>query len=575
MLLSGLTAINAESIDSENVVITEEAGVDKESVKGTVIGYVGDNDGNDTVNIKDATNIQKHLADIVTMNENSVLLSDVDDNGAVNIKDSTTIQKFIAGIPVDAIVNHLMYVPEGSTSNEHTHNYSAVTVAPTCTEKGYTEYTCACGDSYKDNFADPAGHKYVDGICSVCGAKEPHVHSYATVIVAPTCTEKGYTEYTCSCGDSYKDNFADPAGHKYVDGICSVCGAKEPHVHSYSAVTVASTCMEKGYTKYTCSCGDSYKDNWIATYGYHNFENYECTACGISPFDYYVEWIKENGTVYGDHYEYAYPTITDIAGFENTYIEALYYPTRGDTEDYIALACYDMDSDIDTWVTLDDSIYAYCICGNETWFDLSTYIDITTFTSNTPIDPVKYTEGSFSYLFALEQARSEIVLTILLHDRCMEDAGVGLSVVDLGFYSIYSDNSTITPPIEDNVVTPPSNDYVELDPILICNDFPLHLYSNDGKVYLGKLTTNKYDSDSIWNTYGTYGSKYSSKSIWNEYGTYGSKYNSESAFNPYTSTPPIIVTNSGKEIGYLTANEYKVNGYTITELERILKSIGQ
>ena len=56
--------------------------------------------------------------------------------------------------------------------------------------------------------------------------------------------------------------------------------------------------------------------------------------------------------------------------------------------------------------------------------------------------------------------------------------------------------------------------------------FPLHLYSNDGRVYLGKLVTNKYDTDSIWNEYGTYGSQYSSNSIWNEYGTYGSAYSS-------------------------------------------------
>lgn len=431
MLLAGLTAINAESIDSENVVITEEAGVDKESVKGTVIGYVGDNDGNDTVNIKDATNIQKHLADIVTMNENSVLLSDVDDNGAVNIKDSTTIQKFIAGIPVDAIVNHLMYVPEESTSDEHTHNYSAVTVAPTCTEKGYTEYTCACGDSYKDNFVDPTDHKYEDGICSVCGAKEPHVHSYATVIVAPTCTEKGYTEYTCSCGDSYKDNFADPAGHKYVDGICSVCGAKEPHVHSYSAVTVASTCMEKGYTKYTCSCGDSYKDNWTATYGYHNFENYECTACGISPFDYYVEWIKENGTVYGDHYEYVFDSICEVEGFDDCKAYVNYYPNDGD----IALTYVDYEYREITMIFLfEDDMSSYCYYTGDDYI-VSTEIYIPTYTSDTPITSIECDPGPFSKLQAMEYARLSINLTLTMHRYAMLAESLGVNIDDLGFYS--------------------------------------------------------------------------------------------------------------------------------------------
>jgi len=116
---------------------------------------------------------------------------------------------------------------------------------------------------------------------------------------------------------------------------------------------------------------------------------------------------------------------------------------------------------------------------------------------------------------------------------------------------------------------------VKENPILGCNDFPLHLYSYDGKDYLGKLVTNKYDSDSIWNEYGTYGSKYQTNSIWNEYGKYGSKYQSTSAFNPYASQPPKIVTNSGRVLGYLTASEYKLNGYTIIQLERALKKVGQ
>lgn len=105
--------------------------------------------------------------------------------------------------------------------------------------------------------------------------------------------------------------------------------------------------------------------------------------------------------------------------------------------------------------------------------------------------------------------------------------------------------------------------------------FPLHLYSNDGKTYLGKLVTSPYDSDGIWNTYGTYGSKYNAESIWNTYGTYGSKYSSESAFNEYASSPPKIVDNGGKFVGYLTANTFTVDGYTIEEISRFLNNKNQ
>lgn len=91
-------------------------------------------------------------------------------------------------------------------------------------------------------------------------------------------------------------------------------------------------------------------------------------------------------------------------------------------------------------------------------------------------------------------------------------------------------------------------------PVTTSKEMP-KLYSNDGKVFLGNLTTDKYDSDSIYNTYGDYGSKYASKSIWNEYGNYGSQYSNTSAFDDYATKPPVIILN-GKIIGYITTNKY-------------------
>lgn len=55
------------------------------------------------------------------------------------------------------------------------------------------------------------------------------------------------------------------------------------------------------------------------------------------------------------------------------------------------------------------------------------------------------------------------------------------------------------------------------------------LWTNDLKTYLGKLTSNQYDSDFICNEYGTYGRKYQMLSILDEYGNYGSPYSNENA----------------------------------------------
>jgi hypothetical protein len=75
--------------------------------------------------------------------------------------------------------------------------------------------------------------------------------------------------------------------------------------------------------------------------------------------------------------------------------------------------------------------------------------------------------------------------------------------------------------------------------------------------FLGCLNSNGYDSNSIWNEYGTYGNSYNSKSIWNEYGTYGSEYSSYSPWNEYATEPPVVVDKEGNFYGYLTVNEYK------------------
>ena len=96
------------------------------------------------------------------------------------------------------------------------------------------------------------------------------------------------------------------------------------------------------------------------------------------------------------------------------------------------------------------------------------------------------------------------------------------------------------------------------------------VFAQDSKqTYLGKIENN-YNSESIFNEYGTYGNKYSYKSIWNEYSTFGNKYNIYSPFNEYSASPPIIVKN-GQIIGYLTTNDYIKGGispHTLKGLEK-------
>ena len=147
---------------------------------------------------------------------------------------------------------------------------------------------------------------------------EAHEHSYTAVVTAPTCTEKGYTTHTCSCGDSYVDTYVDALGHAWDNGkvtkeptetetgvktfTCTRCGETKTevipalsHEHSYKAVVTDPTCTAKGYTTHTCACGDSYVDTYVDALG-HAWDNgtvtkpatateagiktYTCTRCG-------------------------------------------------------------------------------------------------------------------------------------------------------------------------------------------------------------------------------------------------------------------------------------------------------
>ena len=79
----------------------------------------------------------------------------------------------------------------------------------------------------------------------------PHVHSYKDVVTAPTCTAKGYTTHTCSCGDSYVDTYVDALGHDWDSGTVT----KEP------------TATETGIRTYTCTRCSATKTETIPATG--------------------------------------------------------------------------------------------------------------------------------------------------------------------------------------------------------------------------------------------------------------------------------------------------------------------
>ncbi len=115
----------------------------------------------------------------------------------------------------------------GFWHGDHIAAFTDTVVAPTCTEQGYTHHVCTVKDcpydAVDDTFVEAAGHKWA-----------------LTTTLPPTCTEKGMQFYKCSvCGATRTEKIA-PLGHDL-----SRCDLKP-----------AATCTQPGRAVGTCArCG--------------------------------------------------------------------------------------------------------------------------------------------------------------------------------------------------------------------------------------------------------------------------------------------------------------------------------
>ena len=214
-------------------------------------------------------------------------------------------------------------------SDVHVHNYVPTVTDPTCTEQGYTTYTCqndGCDNpTYVDNYVPATGHSFTNYVsdgnatCTVDGtktAKCDNCDATDTIADPGSATGHSLTNYVsdgnatckddgtktakcdnCDATDTITDvGSKDNVAHTWDNGVvtteptetskgvktytCTVCGATRTedipmleHTHNYIPVVTLPTCTEQGYTTYTCACGDSYIDNYVDANG-HSFTNY-------------------------------------------------------------------------------------------------------------------------------------------------------------------------------------------------------------------------------------------------------------------------------------------------------------
>lgn len=171
------------------------------------------------------------------------------DIGPTKVNVTTALGMKYENVPIGWVQNvewMRKYSPE---KNTHTHDYAADVTPPTCTERGYTVYTCECGDGYEGDYVVARGHSET-----------------LDAAIAATCTEPGLTEgkHCTACGKTVVERKAVSAlGHKAGEWIvdaeaqigadgkrhleCTVCG-KVIKTETLAALTDKSAGRRVVYT---------------------------------------------------------------------------------------------------------------------------------------------------------------------------------------------------------------------------------------------------------------------------------------------------------------------------------------
>ena len=170
-------------------------------------------------------------------------------------------------------------------------------IKPTCTESGREAYKCSVCSAVKYVEIPETGHDYKE-----------------TESVAATCVTPGYTLMVCANNSSHRYNkeTSQPLGHDYDYSSpksnsdkthsyeCKRSGCtSDTYNHFYTedckftSVTVEPTCLNKGFTSYTCSeCGYSYNDDFKNALG-HDYSEWKDNGNGK---DHTKECMRTNCT---------------------------------------------------------------------------------------------------------------------------------------------------------------------------------------------------------------------------------------------------------------------------------------
>ena len=153
----------------------------------------------------------------------------------------------------------------------------------------------ACEHEYETTSIGAACDREVTNskICSKCGDASytivaPIGHTFAESSVPATCLDNGYTEYTCDCGFSYKSDIVSAKGHNFNENV------------------ISPLCDREGYTECVCKvCGYTCNQDYIKPLGHDlevlvinptcEEEGYSSSACKNCDYEYISDFVEPTG----------------------------------------------------------------------------------------------------------------------------------------------------------------------------------------------------------------------------------------------------------------------------------------
>ena len=215
-------------------------------------------------------------------------------------------------------------------------------------------------------------------------------HKYTSKVVAPTCTEDGYTLYTCSvCGDTYKENVIKATGHNFGVNApkCSVCSTANPN---YKIPTVTGFAVKSKSTSAIRLTWDKATDaTEYIIYRYNDTtKKYEKIAQVSNTVSSYKVSKLKAGTIY----KFRISAVVDgKEGAKSDYIKATTVPLKGVISSITTPAKKSIKVNLGS---------AACTGYQIQWStkkDFSTNYKITTFSASTKTKTIKTAQSKRTY----------------------------------------------------------------------------------------------------------------------------------------------------------------------------------